>query len=64
MAPKRQRLQRAIAHGSTVQSDLKKTLAYFQLAKFCGLKPWEVERMDSVMVEEWLTIIGELKPLF
>ena len=44
-----------------MQPDLLKTLAYFQLAKICGLKPWEADRMDSVMVEEWLTIIGETK---
>ena len=46
------------SHGRTTNPDLQETLAYYVLATKANLKPWEVDRMDNQMVEEWLEIIS------
>jgi len=43
--------------------DIKETMAYFLIAKHTGIKPWEVDMMDSTMVDEWLEIISRMSDI-
>ena len=39
--------------------DVAEDFTYFTMAREFGLKPEEVDKMDSIMVETWLTILSE-----
>lgn len=56
---KKMGLRNAIRLGYTSKPELKEAFTYFTLATECGLSPWEVDKMNCVMVEEWMLIINE-----
>lgn len=56
---KKIRLRNAIKIGYTSLEDIKESMIYFMFAKELNMKPWEVDKMDATIIDEWLVILNE-----